>query len=85
MVGNGIARARQYGISHESALVAFVVTMFEAAPNFDLYPQVRQILQDEKTPANGRIDLLLEKVSEQDWEGVEGRYDPSAWELTTKE
>ncbi len=85
MVQNGIARARQYDISYESALVAFVVTMFEAAPNFDAYPLLQQILQDEKTLPNSRIDLLLDRTSDQDWEEVKRTYDPGAWELTEKE
>ena len=82
MVQNGIARARQYDMSHESALVAFVVTMFEAAPNFDVYPLTQQILRDERTPPNSRIDLLLDQATEQDWEAIKSTYDPSAWQLT---
>ena len=85
MVQNGITRARQYDISYESALVAFVVTMFEAAPNFDAYPLMLQILRDEKTPPNSRIDVLLQRTSDQDWEEVKRTYDPAAWELTDKD
>ena len=82
MVQNGIARARQYDISYESALVAFVVTMFEAAPNFDAHPPMRQVLQDEKNAPNSRMDLLLDQAAEQDWEAIKSNYDPSAWQLT---
>ncbi len=82
MVRKGIARARQYDISHESALVGFVATMFEAAPNFDAYPPVQQILQDEKMPPNSHIDLWLDQATEQDWQAITVAYDPSAWQPT---
>jgi hypothetical protein len=52
-----------------------------ATPNFDAYPLTQQILQDEKTPPNSRIDLLLGQVTEQDCEAIKGTCDPSAWQL----
>lgn len=85
MVGTGISRARGYGLSHESTLAAFVALMFEAAPNFDEYPLMQQILHDENTPANSRIDLLLSQASDEDWEAIKGTYRVGAWEQIPKD
>jgi hypothetical protein len=81
MTRNGIARAREYGISWQSKLVAFVALVFATAPNFDDHPLVHQILQDEKVPPNSRIDELWERTSDQDWEMVKRSYDANAWNL----
>ena len=85
MVLFGLSRARGYGISHESSLAGFVAIMFETAPNFDAYPLVQQILQDETIPPDSRIDLLLERVTEPDWEALKARYDTATWKMISKE
>jgi hypothetical protein len=82
MVRTGLERARTYGISWQSKLVAFVVLMFAVAPNFDEHPRMQQILLDEKVPPNERIDQLWEHTSDQDWEAIEKRYAISAWNLS---
>jgi non-ribosomal peptide synthetase component F len=79
LVAAGIARARTYGLSHESALAAFVAIMFEAAPNFDRHPLIQRLLNDEKTPPDARIDLLLEEATEENWQAVKKSYDPRSW------
>jgi hypothetical protein len=66
-------------------LAGFVAIMFEAAPNFDSYPLTQQILQDENTPPNSRLELLLDRVSEEDWAKLKTSYDPGAWNLPPKE
>jgi len=78
-VQNGITRARAYGITHESSLAAFVVLQFETAPNFDEHPVLQRALKDERVEANLRIDRLMERASEQNWEAVRDRYDARAW------
>jgi hypothetical protein len=79
MVSRGIARARVYGISHESALAGFVAIMFEAAPNFDGHPVLQQILRDESVDPNSRIERLLDHFSEEIWEDVKAGYDRQVW------
>ena len=79
MVRNGIARARNYGMSWESSLTAFVVLMFVIAPNFDQHPNIQQVLKDTTIVPDERIDHLWERTSEEDWEKVEQHYDSSAW------
>jgi|SoiMethySBSTD1v2_1073268.scaffolds.fasta_scaffold331793_3 hypothetical protein len=81
MVHVGLERARTYGLTWQSKLVAFVILMFAVAPNFDEYPRVQQILLDEKIPPNDRIDRLWEHITDQDWETIEKRYTIGAWNL----
>ncbi|HKP85579.1 MAG TPA: hypothetical protein VJZ26_05765 [Blastocatellia bacterium] len=85
MAKEGMARAREYGMDWESAVTAFVVLMFVAAPNFDKHPLIQRILRDERTPANSRIDQLWERTSEENWEAVRKNYDPTAWVADSKE
>jgi hypothetical protein len=85
MVQTGLAQARSYQITHESALAGFVAVMFEVAPNFDSYPLMQKILQDETTSPNTRLDLLLEQATEEDWEKAKGSYDSAAWNLPVVE
>ena len=74
-----ITRARNYGLSWESTVTAFVVLMFVAAPNFDKHPLIQRILKDERVPADSRIDQLWERTTEENWEAVRKNYDATAW------
>lgn len=85
MVENGIARARGYGMNYESALAAFIVILFEAAPNFDDHPLIQRILKDESVPPNSRIEELLSRATEQNWEAIKQHYNPDAWGLGREE
>jgi hypothetical protein len=83
MVRNGIARAREYGMSWESSLAAFVVLMFVSVPNFDQHPTVRRVLEDKGIAPESRINHLLERVSQQEWEAIKKNYDVKAWNLSS--
>jgi hypothetical protein len=85
MVQSGIGRAREYGISWRSTLKAFVVLMFETAPNFDECPLIRQVLLASEIPPNLRIESLWEKTTEEDWKAVEQDYDADAWGLAPRQ
>jgi hypothetical protein len=69
----------------KSSLKAFVVTMFVAAPNFDEHPIIQRILRDEKLEPEARLDALLERTSDQNWEAVEKNYSAGAWKVSVKE
>ena len=84
LVHDGIARARTYGMTYESALVGFVLLMFEAAPNFDTHPAFQRFLKDEELQPNSRIDTLLEEATEEDWRLVQENYDFNAWNLKSE-
>ncbi|MDQ3684472.1 MAG: hypothetical protein M3430_02560 [Acidobacteriota bacterium] len=79
MVESGLTRARQYGLTWESNLTAFVALMFEVAPNFDEHPLIQRILTDENVPPDDRIDVLIERTTEQNWEAAKEGYDADAW------
>jgi hypothetical protein len=67
-VAQGIARARSFGLTWESTIATFVALRFEVARDFDEHPHIHQILMDESVPPDSRIDLLLQQVSDVDWE-----------------
>jgi hypothetical protein len=79
MAENGIIRARSHGLTWESSLTHFVALMFEIAPNFDEHPAVRRVLREPSVPADERMDLLTERVSEEEWEEAQQIYDRDAW------
>ena len=81
LVKKGIARARALGMDWESAITAFVVLLFVAAPNFDQHPLIQRVLKDEKVSANLRIEQLWERTSEENWEAVRKNYDVKAWDI----
>lgn len=79
LIQNGAARARNYGLTTESALVSFIVVMFTTAPNFDNHPLIQRLLKDEKFAPDDRIDRLWHHISEQNWEKVKADYDAATW------
>jgi hypothetical protein len=85
MVRLAISRARQYGFVWESNLVAFVAIMFVVAPNFDDHPLIRRVLKDEELEPSIRLDELMKRTSEENWEEARRRYDPSAWKISSRE
>ena len=85
MVRDGIARARQYGITWRSTLAGFVSLMFISAPNFDDHPLLKRALLDNETDPNSRLDKLIQDSTEQNWEAVRQAYDASAWGLKGQE
>jgi hypothetical protein len=85
LVRGGVARARRYGLEAESALAAFVVTMFLTAPNFDEHPLIRRVLADDKIPPDGKIGQLLQSVTAKNLKVVKDTYSPAAWQEETVE
>lgn len=81
MVRGGIARAREYGVTWCSTLLAFVTTMFVSAPNFDDHPLLKRVLLDNDTDPNYRLDKLMQNSTEENWEAVRRAYDVAAWGL----
>jgi len=79
LVRSGVRRAREYGISFESTISAFVALMFEIAPNFHTHEIAQPVLKDENVEANSRVDILLERLSEEDLSKIKETYDVNAW------
>lgn len=82
MVRHGLARARAYRLTWESALASFITYMFTAAPNFDEHPLVRRVLLKDEGVPDLRVDLLAEHVSAETWRVVREQYDAGAWRAT---
>ena len=83
LVRGGVARARRYGVEAESALAAFVVTMFLTAPNFDEHPLIRRVLADDKITPDRKIDQLLQSITARNLKVVKDTYNPAAWNEET--
>jgi hypothetical protein len=81
MVANGIARARDYGMTWKSSLISFVVLTFLTAPNFDRHRAVYDYLTNEKIEADRRIERLMDELPNAIWQEVEKDYLPAAWNL----
>jgi hypothetical protein len=81
MVRTGIARARSYGLSFESSIAGFLTIMFETAPGFDSHPLLKRLLSDPEVLPNSRVDHLLRRATEENWNVVRRSYDPNAWGL----
>ncbi len=82
MVGDGIERARGYGMTSEAGLACFVVLMFVVAPNFDEHPAIKRRLTEEKIQPDARVQGLPKTVAEPDWEDARSRYEPGAWKVS---
>jgi hypothetical protein len=80
LVENGIARGESYGLTWKSSLISFVVLMFIVAPNFDLDEKVAKVLTDENIPADKRVRVITEQMTDEDWEKVAEKYDEKAWQ-----
>lgn len=80
MVRGGIERAGDHELTTAEDITAFISIMFEIAPNFDEQPEIKAVLDDEKTPPEERLEKLwTPAVPEEAWEEAEKNYDDNAW------
>lgn len=75
----GIAKARDYELQIRSSIAAFVVLMFDVAPNFDGHRLCEVLLGDEDRTPDERVDDVLTVLSEKNWNAIRNDYDPQAW------
>lgn len=54
----GIARAREWGMSSERSLQAYISMLLVLGPRFDEDEGVQRVLRDEQVPADARIFRL---------------------------
>ena len=76
-----LTRTRSYQFELESTLVAFVALMFEFSPNFDEHPKVHSILTDRKIPVESRIDELVLRMTDSDWDEVTSQSHRKSWDV----
>lgn len=75
----GIGRGRARGLTRKDTLALFAELMFLVAPNFDRYPPVRAILEDASGTPDERMDRVVERITNAQWESARMRSDPQAW------
>jgi len=75
----GVQRAREYGLTSENNLRAFVTLMFEIGPDFDKFPTFQKYLVDESVLPDERMGVLLSKTTEADWQNAQQAFDPTNW------
>ena len=85
MVRGGLARARNHGIEWKSTLLSYVVLQFIVAPNFDRHPKARKFFRETAPIDDAGLESLTDEMTDEDWEMIEKRYDPQAWNLTINE
>jgi hypothetical protein len=69
----GIDRARSYGMTWDTTILAFVAIQLTVARDFDREPSIRRVLTDPFVPPNARVDALWERTSDEDWERAASR------------
>jgi hypothetical protein len=69
-IDDGIAKARQYGMTWESSIVSFVTALFEVSPVFDHYPPFRVLLVDSTIDPNEKMERLIEFAKDADWKAA---------------
>lgn len=79
MIISGISKAQIYGMTWHSTIIAFVVIMFVAAPNFDEHPQIRDVWGVAKKFPNIFVDILWSNTNEDVWQDIVLEYEPKSW------
>jgi len=64
----GIGRARSHGMTLSRSIARFVILMVIAGPKFDESPLIRSCLEDSSVPPDERIDLMLRRVTPEQWD-----------------
>ncbi len=61
----GMAKARSYGIEGKSDVVFFVSLRLIAGPEFDSHPVAQEILTDQTIPADERMEILADNLTDE--------------------
>ena len=81
MIRSGMGRAKSHGLMKKYTVALFVEVMFLVAPNFDEYPPVAYIFRRQDLRPDDRMDLVVDTLTDPQWESVRRRSDPLAWGL----
>lgn len=76
----GVKRAKHYGFTRHRSYAAFIVIMFEIAPNFDDHPRIKAALTNPGIPPDYRIGSFEDATTERDWVEAEALNYPKAWD-----
>src|SRR5438270_6392629 len=78
-ITSGVERARSHGFEWQSSIAAFVALMLRFSPNFDEYPPIRALLDENGAEREERAERLFTEITPEQWLAVEERYGPYAW------
>jgi hypothetical protein len=78
-VVHGLERARRHGLTWEYSLTVFVAHMLELSPTFDEHPAVARVLADTSLPPDERMDELLARLTDEQWDEVVAQGDEDAY------
>jgi len=77
----GINRAAAFGISGDTALMAYVGLMFTVSPRFDEHVRVIEVLRDDSNEPDRRIFILLRTFEAADWREVQDDLGRAPWDI----
>lgn len=71
LIHEGVERARSlYAMRWETALADFCGLMVELGDYFDEEPTINRHLTDEKIPPDRRIEFMVARIPENDWDEI---------------
>ncbi len=79
MVKIGVERAESHDLELAEDIAAFVILMFEVAPNFDEQEEIKKVLADTNYTASETINQLWKRISDEAWEEAEKSYKADVW------
>lgn len=69
----GFTRALGYGLARTADVAWFLEMMLTCAPDFDRYPPIRFILSDPDIQVGEKVDRVLARMREADWQDLRRR------------
>jgi hypothetical protein len=75
----GLARARGHGLRDERLIAAFILLMFQHAPDFDTRERLRRRLTEGGRTAEWRFSELVAHTTPEEWAEVRQARDDAAW------
>ena len=69
-VKEGIVRGQDWGFQSDATLGDYVSLRLQLGPDFDRYPAVRDVLEDQSVPVENRIGVLFHCLSPEEWQAV---------------
>lgn len=78
-VAHGLDTARSFDLCTDRATAKFVVLMIIVSPRFHRTPAFSRILRDKQIPPQEKINAIIERATEEDWEAARETGGEQAW------
>ena len=79
LIWEGMKRARRFGIRRGKHIRVFVTIMFLTAPNFWELEKARNILTEEGTPEDRKMERLANEMTDDGWEQARDLHNDEKW------